>query len=219
MTSKYWSESNIGKVINYFTIVGMKEHGGLRGRKVYVCRCCCNKIVEKEPYQLFGNLPHKSCGCMTNKIISDKNKKHGLRNTRLFNIWSKMRQRCNNEEDKLYRYYGGRGIRVCEEWEDFVSFYKWATFNGYTDNLTLERLDVNGNYEPLNCAWKTMKVQCNNKRNNIKITYKGKTQTLKQWCTELEINYKLTYNRIKYRGWSVEKAFSVPATKGDKNDR
>lgn len=98
-----------------------------------------------------------------------------------------MKQRCCGYNAKSYKHYGGRGITVCEEWRNsFEAFYEWAMANGYSDSLTLDRIDVNGNYEPSNCRWATMKEQNNNKRNNRNITYKGETHTLAQWIEILK---------------------------------
>lgn len=142
---------------------------------------------------------------------------HGKRNTRLYSIYAHIKERCYNANNKSYHYYGAKGIIICDEWlHDFQAFYDWAMANGYADNLTIDRIDVNGNYEPSNCRWVTMKEQSNNKSCNISIAFNGKTQTLKQWADELGINYTRLYQRIYVRGWSVEKAFDL---KGNSNER
>ena len=92
-----------------------------------------------------------------------------------------MKRRCLKSDDYAHKNYGGRGISVCSEWQKFEPFCEWAMANGYADNLTLDREDVNGNYEPSNCRWVTMKEQQNNKRNNVKLTYDGETHTLSEW--------------------------------------
>ena len=105
--------------------------------------------------------------------------KHGLKGTRLYNIWHSMKQRCNYRLSKDYQRYGGRGITICDEWEnDFMSFYNWAMRNGYNSNLTLDRIDVNGNYDPSNCRWVSIKEQNNNRRSCKQITYNGETHNL-----------------------------------------
>ena len=145
---------------------------------------------------------------------------------RLNRIYSSMKYRCNNPNIPIYKIYGGRGIEVCAEWLDneivitptgrvskgWLAFKSWALKNGYADNLTIDRIDVNGNYEPSNCRWVTMKEQGNNRRNNSLITYKGQTKTLAQWCDELKLDYNYIYKRIYQRNWSAEKAFE---TKGN----
>ena len=135
-----------------------------------------------------------------------------------------MKQRCYNPKRTVYEYYGGRGITICEEWNDrelvpsgiggrcskgWLAFKKWALENGYQDNLTIDRIDPNGNYEPSNCRWVTMKVQSNNLRNNVRLTYKGRTQTIHEWCEELNLNYDRIRDRICRKGWNVAKAFET----------
>ena len=131
----------------------------------WICRCDCGKITEPI---MGGNLRSghtKSCGC--------KKTKHGKYNTRLYQVWHGMKKRCHCKTDQAYKNYGGRGITVCDEWKnDFSSFEKWAFANGYDETAkqgecTLDRIDVNGNYEPSNCRWVDMKTQQNNRRNNI----------------------------------------------------
>ena len=118
--------------------------------------------------------------------------------------------RCTQNYHNKDAYYS-RGISVCQEWNEkevgFMRFFEWAINNGYSDDLTLDRIDVNGNYSPENCRWVTMKVQQNNRRDNIMIEYNGKTQTMKQWCEELGLNYGMVRTR-KQRGWEVPELFS-----------
>lgn len=117
-----------------------------------------------------------------------------------------MKKRCYNLKYKRYNDYGGRGIKICNEWlNDFKVFYDWAMQNGYKDNLTIDRIDVNGNYEPSNCRWANIKTQANNKRNNRIIEYKGEFHTMSEWANIYNINYKLLHSRLK-KGWNIEKA-------------
>lgn len=133
---------------------------------------------------------------------------HGLSHTRLHRIWANMNVRCTNSNSPKYYCYGNRGIIVCDEWRnDFKAFYDWAMANGYTDDLTIDRIDNNGNYEPSNCRWVDYKTQMNNMTKNIMIEYKGKTQTLAQWADETGIPYKTLHKRIK-TGWNIEKAMT-----------
>lgn len=128
--------------------------------------------------------------------------KHGKYYTRIYRIYNDMKKRCYNHSMINYKNYGGRGIKVCDEWRnDFMNFYNWAMNNGYTDNLTIERIDVDGNYEPNNCKWITYKEQANNRRNNVHLTYAGKTQTMKQWAEELDIKYSTIVTRHR-RGYN-----------------
>lgn len=119
-----------------------------------------------------------------------------------------MMSRCYSEKSAPYDYYGGRGIKVCEEWHDFWNFVKWSdSIGGRPNGYTLDRKNVNGNYEPSNCEWVTRKAQNRNKRDNVFVTFNGKTQTLMDWSIELGIHYRTLNNRIN-RGWTVERAFT-----------
>ena len=148
----------------------------------------------------------------------------GKKRTRLNNIYANMKKRCYDTKSEVYSYYGGRGIKICEEWNDrqiihlpnggnsskgYQAFKKWALENGYQDNLTIDRIDPNGNYEPSNCRWVTMKVQSNNLRNNVRLTYKGRTQTIHEWCEELNLNFDRIRDRICRKGWGVAEAFET----------
>ena len=139
--------------------------------------------------------------------------KHGLCHTRLYGIWKAMKRRCYAEHAPNYKWYGARGIKMCDKWKnDFQAFYDWAMSHGYSDDLTIERKDLEGNYCPENCAWFTVKQQANNRHNNTRITAFGKTQTLQQWADETGIDYRNISRRIK-RGWSVKRALTEPTHK------
>lgn len=130
--------------------------------------------------------------------------------SRLNRIYSHIKERCYKPYCKSYKYYGGRGIKMCEEWlNSYESFKEWALNNGYREDLTLDRIDVNGDYSPNNCRWVSMKVQQNNRTNNHFITYNGKTKTLTQWCEELNLPYYKIRMRIDYGNWTPEKAFET----------
>lgn len=135
--------------------------------------------------------------------IEDANKTHGKRWTRLYNIWTQMIQRCKNPNLKHYDRYGGRGISVCEEWLDFEMFAKWANGNGYQNGLSLDRLNVNGNYEPGNCKWSTDVEQQRNKRNSRFITINGETKTVAEWAELSGLSYKTLQRRL-YTGCKEE---------------
>lgn len=143
---------------------------------------------------------------------------HGGTGTRIHNIWLSMRERCNRVNHPWYKAYGGRGIKICEEWDDFSKFRKWAMANGYSNELTIDRIDCNGNYEPNNCRWATMKEQQNNKRNNRIIEYKGKKYTLTQLAEKIGIN-KTTLKERLNAGWSVDDAVERPVRKRTKGWR
>ena len=119
-----------------------------------------------------------------------------------------MKRRCYTPSASAYKHYGARGIVVCEEWKnDFISFYNWAIRNGYKENLTIDRINVNGNYEPGNCRWATKKEQANNKRNNNFIKYKDKKLSINQWSEETGIKRGTIAWRLK-NNFPLEKIFS-----------
>ena len=122
-----------------------------------------------------------------------------------------MRQRCKNKNVPEYKRYGERGIAVCDEWENsFESFYVWAINNGYADNLSIDRIDVNGNYEPSNCRWATPSEQARNKRDNHLLEYKGEKKMLIEWSEILGFNYRMVKSRLQSGKWTIEEAFTTP---------
>ena len=129
-----------------------------------------------------------------------------------------MKQRCYGKNVKSYKYYGARGITICDEWKnDFMSFYNWAMNNGYQDNLTIDRINVNGNYEPSNCRWCTVLEQSNNRRSNHVVIYKGVEMTVKQLSEVCNMKYHTLLGRL-LKGWDVERAVNQPIRKSGKNE-
>lgn len=196
------------------------------GHAIWLCKCVCGK--EKEilgTHLVQGNI--NSCGCIrleNQKYIINKYKIDITTYLRLKRLLRKMYARCYNKNDKSFKNYGGRGIEICDEWlnkeNGFEKFCEWSINNGYKEELSIDRIDFNGNYEPDNCRWATMLEQENNKRNNINITYKGETKTLKQWSKLFKIPYNTTYSRYS-RGFELDKVFSFKDLryKGEKNER
>lgn len=188
-----------GQKFGYLTVLEQCEKILYRHR-YWKCQCKCGKIKSIDEYNLIKG-KSISCGCYRNKLVSERKSKHNMTDTRLYTIWVSMRDRCNNPNKKAYKDYGGRGIKVCDEWQnDFISFYTWAINNGYNENAksrecTIERINVDGNYEPQNCTFKNSKEQANNRRNNIIIEYNNETHTLMEWCEILGLNYKRTLRR------------------------
>ena len=135
---------------------------------------------------------------------------------RLYSIWIHMKERCNNINHVAYSRYGGRGISVCDEWNDYANFKLWAFSNGYAENLTLDRIDNNSDYSPNNCRWVTSKEQANNRRNNRMLEINGITHNIQGWCEITGLSRSIADGRLR-RGWSAEKTFTTPIlTKGGK---
>jgi len=136
------------------------------------------------------------------------------REHKLHPIWRGMKARCYNPKALKYKHYGARGIEICDEWRNsYQKFYDWAINNGYVEGLTLDRINVNGNYEPTNCRWVTKTIQNRNKRNNRYLTYNGETKTICEWSEITGIPHTVLYNRIAFHKWDVESALTIPVGK------
>lgn len=180
-----------------------------KGQAMWLCRCDCGTEKIIRGHDLKGGV--KSCGC--SRRYNTGLYQHGLSGTRLHNIWRSMKDRCYNPKNKSYSFYGGRGISLCSEWlQDFTAFYEWANSHGYSENLTIDRIDTNGDYSPQNCRWIDRTEQANNTRKNIYITIEDETKTLSQWCKILGVNYHSAQTRI-YKGWEPKKALITPFSK------
>ena len=183
------------------------------GSCIWKCKCDCGNIVEVPGINLRDGRTN-SCGCLRKEMMRDKHMVHGKSRHRngqkthpIYNTWMGMKARCFNPNSERYLSYGGRGITVCDEWkDDFQSFYEWSISNGWSEGLTLDRINNNGGYSPNNCRWTNMTVQNNNKRNVRIITYNGKSQTITEWSKELGISKSLLYYRITH--WSIEEALT-----------
>lgn len=181
-----------------------------KGKSVcWLCKCKCgNDFIARGSDIRTGNT--KSCGCLNKKVAGDKARKHGKRNTRLYNIWNNMKLRCYNKNNISYHNYGGRGIKICDEWiNSFESFYEWSMRLGYNDTLTIDRIDNNGNYEPSNCRWVNFKEQERNRGNNHKLEFNNKNCTIAEWSEITGLPYKTIWKRID-SGWTVEKTLTQP---------
>ncbi len=180
-------------------------------RTRWLCRCDCGNIIKAEHTNLkSGNT--KSCGCFHRDQIIASSTKHGDRKTRLYRIWSNMKNRCFNQADKTYKRYGGRGITVCSEWaESYELFKEWALSSGYHDDkdCSIDRIDTNGNYTPDNCRWSNPIEQANNRRNTLRYEYRGQIHTLSEWSKITGIKYHTLFARIKKLHWSIEDALTT----------
>lgn len=173
------------------------------GRTYWICRCSCGDTRKVLQYNLTrGN--SKSCGCMAREQASERMTTHGMTGTKIHAMWRSIKERCSIPSNNSYKNYGGRGIKICDEWigeNGFQNFYNWAMSHGYRDDLTIDRIDVNGNYEPSNCRFATIKEQANNKRTNTFIEYGGLRLTIAQWEEMLGFHRGTISNRKRY-GWS-----------------
>lgn len=188
-------EDLTGKRFGMLTVISKSCN---RNKNVYWnCRCDCGNTIEVKTAELNRGTTI-SCGCYAKKRLAEENTKHDKSDTRLYKIWYGMKRRCYDSEMESYEDYGGRGITICKEWlDDFMNFYNWAMANGYRDDLTIERKDVNGNYCPENCCWATYLTQARNHRNTIRLELFGYEKPLAEWNDIAEVSYYRSYQRYK----------------------
>lgn len=205
---KYVVGQEIGNCIYLGDDFTIKDKSG-QSRRHATFQCKCGRIFKSNVNNIkYGKTI--SCGCMRKERIINMSLTHGLSYSTERSIWNEMRQRCKNKNNERYNDYGGRGIKVCEEWDnDFMVFY---TDMGERPSKkhSIERIDNNKGYSKENCKWATKKEQANNRRTNLIIEYKGESRTLTQWCDILNLDYNLMKNRIKRDGWTIEEAFTIP---------
>lgn len=187
----------IGRKFGKLTVIGpAKSHGT---KAYWMCLCECGTVKEIRG-QLLRSGRAQSCGC-------GRGFKHGFctdgRPKRIYNIWRDMRSRCQNPKNIGFKLYGGRGISVCKEWEDFQTFQKWASSAGYSDDLTLDRKDPDGDYSPGNCRWISNDEQQRNRRNNVQITINGETKCLAEWARTIGRQPQYL-NKVRAKGRSLE---------------
>lgn len=178
-------------------------------QRVWYCVCDCGNIKNVVAADLLsGNT--RSCGCLHDEGASERFGKHHGAGTILYRTWKNMKQRCYKPNNKKYCNYGGKGVRICEQWlNDFGSFQEWSHQNGYKEGLTIERKDPNGNYEPANCKWIPFSEQHLNKSNAVKITIEGKEHYLKELAEQYNIPYVTLWQRYK-NGWDLNILFKPP---------
>lgn len=193
----------IGQKFGRLTVI---SEAPKKGRDTaWCCMCACGETVLVSTTHLRAGHT-KSCGCAKREASKKLLTRHGGKGTRLYSIWKHIRQRCYDANSTQYKWYGGRGITVSDEWSDFAVFRSWALSNGYADNLTIDRINVNGNYAPSNCRWVTMKDQARNTRANA--VFNGKC--LAEWSEETGIPYDTLKARLQRYGWPLERAISEP---------
>lgn len=184
-------------------------HGISKERRAeWDCVCDCgNFVVVQGKYLRNGDT--LSCGCYNRDRIAKigkEHKTHGMTGTRLYNIWSSMRKRCLSETHESYPRYGGRGIKICEEWGSFEKFLKWALENGYSENKSIDRINNDDGYYPENCRWTDMKTQSRNRSSNKRISYKGQTHCIAEWAEILGLETSTLWRRLNVLKMPLEKA-------------
>jgi hypothetical protein len=197
---------------NKFGMLTVTKFSHFNKRRVSTWECLCecgNNVIVIGSNMKNGN--SKSCGCLNIERAIETNTTHGMRRTRIYSIWIHMKERCRYEKCSVYEYYGGRGINYCEDWEKFEGFYRDMK-DGYSDRLTLERKDVNGNYCKENCKWATKIEQANNTRTNRIETVDGVADTMANLCRIYNIDRSVVKSRLKL-GWSLDSAFMKPVKK------
>ena len=188
-----------------------------RAKTMWRCKCDCGneKVINAESLKSGAT---KSCGCLNAEMRSQVPITHGYtkggHKERLYGVWRNIISRCEYPKQKVYKYYGGRGISICEEWHNYAVFRDWAYANGYDEkavrgDCTIDRLDNNGNYEPSNCRWVSLKTQMRNRSDNRLITYNGETKPVVDWAEQMGLSPQTVYCRLN-EGWSEADAITIP---------
>lgn len=185
---------------------------------LWLCKCDCGNEIIKTARQLREGTYPLCKECRKTRKVHVNRKNQGKSGTRLYSIWSGMKRRCYDNRADSYKNYGQRGIKVCDEWMEFENFEKWANLSGYSNDLSLDRIDNDGNYEPSNCRWADDETQRNNTRRNAYYTYNGETFSLAQWSRRTGISRDALKGRIRKQGWTFEKAITTPMRKKIKKD-
>lgn len=203
---------NIGEQIGHVVVIVEDEPhitpSGTKHRR-YVCQCECGNLKSFIEWNLKKSGDHANCGCVNRREVAERSRTHGKSYTKLYGIWGSMIKRCRNPKDYHYEQYGRRGIIVCDEWLDYLTFEAWALSNGYVEGLSIDRRDVDGNYCPQNCRWVTDYTQMNNRRNTYYLEYNGVRLSLSEWSAQTGLSRATIRQRI-LAGWGVEKALTTP---------
>lgn len=206
------SEFNIEDIRRYGRLVAT-GHSEIRkgSRRFELCVCDCSRVLWVVRTSL-RNGESRSCGCLKRDVTSARNQRHGETGTSLYRVWKNMRGRCNGPNRRDYMHYGGRGIKVCEAWNSYSIFRDWALVAGYRPSLSLDRIDVDGDYEPSNCRWTDWITQSRNKRNNHVVTAFGESKTLADWAEDerCAVSYHTLKQRIK-KNRLPEEAICLPS--------
>lgn len=192
---------------------GLDKHN----RKLWACECeCGNTVVVNSSHLVSGHT--KSCGCLQKDLVIKNNTTHGGTHDRLYVVWRNIKRRCENPKDNSYRFYGGKGVKVCNEWQDYSNFRKWAIQSGYDKNAkiydcTIDRIDSEKDYSPDNCRWISIAEQQSNRKDTHHVELNGETYTFVQLSSICGIPAKILNQRIIHYKWPIEKAMNVPYKK------
>lgn len=201
-----YNHRHIGDIVGDGAVLVKRVNG-----QKWKIKCKCGNVFTGQPSDTSGlcwNCSHKKVA--QGHIKHNESPDTGKKASRLYRIWLGMRARCNIPTASSFAYYGGRGITVSPKWDDYLTFKKWALNNGYKENLTIDRKDVNGNYEPENCRWITRKEQMSNTRKNVHITYNGETKTISEWAERVGLRYSTLKRRIRSDEYTIEEALNIP---------
>lgn len=200
--------SLVGKHFGRWRVADSVERKNKRGEIFWLCECACGTIRRVRDNELKnGNSP--SCGCLSRERLPQLNTKHGMARSPEYTTWQAMRYRCENPNHTSYHLYGGRGITVCERWQDFANFYADMGPKP-SPRHSIDRRDGNGHYTPENCHWATYKQQGRNTSRNRMLTFQGETLSLAEWAERMGISYAALTHRVMRAGWSVERALTTP---------
>lgn len=199
---KDYSGSKFGKL----TAISLVERDAAWNNHMWLFSCECGQQKVAGIKQVKSGKT-RSCGCALRDALVERNRTHGLSavHPREYRIWKGMRDRCRRASNKSFKNYGGRGIDLCPEWEDFAIFMR--DMGPCPDGSSIDRIDVNGDYCASNCEWQNDKGQANNRRTSHLISHLGETKTLQQWCEQFGIDQSKVRYRIK-QGWPLERVFS-----------
>ena len=207
----------IGQKFNRWTVIGTSIKTNKHYDRYWLCQCECeNKTIREVSEDSLIRERSKSCGCYSKEKTAETNKKRAIRDKyphykRIYSIYDGMKKRCYNKKKDNYHEYGGRGITICDEWlNDFMNFYNWAINNGYQDDLTIDRIDVNGNYESGNCRWATWEEQFNNKRDTVYITLDGETKNILEWSKVSGLSRSVLWQRFHIFGLKTKNRLFKP---------
>ena len=181
-------------------LIAVEKVGKDKARNIlWRCKCDCGNEVIAKACELNRGHCH-SCGCYQKERASEANKIHGKSHTKLHYVWTDMLKRCDNPNHHAYKWYGGKGVKVCNKWKEYISFEKWAFENGYKYGLTIDRIDGNGDYCPENCRWATRKEQSNNLSSCVYFDFMGERLNITQFCTKYDVSaghfYKIARKNI-----------------------